>query len=116
MPGPTFDPANGYWGSEVGNPNRPTVFLITGHATSGYDSTQLGRAIGYARGVLRRLYGFTNVTVPAVPGPYSYTLAVAGRIRDIKQWFHDNADSSIVVNDVLDAKGYELLDVKVYFS
>lgn len=115
MPGPTFDPANGYWGSEVGNPNRPTLTYLTGHSPSGTDATQLGRAIGYARGVLRRECGHTEVSVAAVPGPWTYTLTVANAMRDLKQWFHDNGDPTIVVNGVCDAKGYELLDVCVLF-
>lgn len=115
MPGPTFDPANGYWGSEVENPNRPTVYLITGRNTSGDIYSQTGRAIGYARGVLRRECGHTEVGCAAVPGPWSYNGTVAAAIQSLKQWFHDNGDLTIAVNNILDAKAYELLDVCVLF-
>lgn len=109
MPGPTFDPANGYWGSEVGNPNRPTVHVITGHATSGYDTSPTGRAIGYARGVLRRKCGRTDISVRALPGPWSYTYAVGQAIYDLKFIFGLSPDR------VLDDEAYGLLDYCVAF-
>lgn len=105
-----FNPSAGQWGNEVGNPNRPNVYVITGHATSDYDSTQLGRAIGYARGVLRLECGRTEISVAANPGPWSYTYAVGEAIKDLKSFF------GVPVNSVLDAKAYELLDVCVIFG
>lgn len=104
-----FNPSQGQWGNEVGNSARPTVYYITGNATSGNDSTQLGRAIGYARGVLRLECGRTEISVAANPGPWSYTYAVGEAIRDLKSFF------GVPVNNVLDAKAYELLDVVVLF-
>ena len=105
-----FNPSQGQWGNEVGNSARPTVYLIASHATAGYDSTQLGRAIGYARGVLRIECGRTEIAVAANPGPWAYTTAVGQAIKDLKTFFGVPNP-----NTTLDAKAYELLDVVVLF-
>lgn len=112
----TFNPSAGQWGNEVGNSARPTVHLLTGNPTTGYDTTQLGRAIGYARGVLRLECGRTEVKVNANPGPWSYESKAATAIRDLKAWFQYLGEPGITVNNVLDAKAYELLDVCVAFG
>lgn len=57
-----FNPSQGDWGNEVGNSARPSLYVITGHNMTGMSSTQQGRAIGYACGVMRLLYGITSVT------------------------------------------------------
>ena len=110
-----FNPSQGQWGNEVGNSARPNVYVITGHATSGNDTTQLGRAIGYARGVLRLECGRTDISCAANPGPWSYTYSVGQAIYDLKAWFLANGASGFTANTVLDATAYELLDVCVIF-
>jgi hypothetical protein len=105
-----FNPSQGQWGNEVGNSARPIVYLITGRNTSGTDATQLGRAIGYARGVLRLECGRTEISVAPNPGPWVYDTATATAIRDLKTFFGVPNP-----NNVLDAKAYELLDVCVIF-
>jgi len=106
-----FNPSAGQWGNEVGNSARPTVSVATGGmpAPAGTDASQLGRAIGYARGVLRLECGRTDISCAANPGPWSYTASVGNAIGDLKVFF------GYPRNTQLNALAYELLDVCVIF-
>ena len=106
-----FNPSAGQWGNEVGNSARPTVYAPSGAmpAPAGTDASQLGRAIGYARGVLRIECGRNTITVAANPGPWSYTQSVGAAISDLKAFFGYPRSTT------LDPLAYELLDVCVIF-
>lgn len=104
-----FNPSQQQWGNEVGNSARPTVYAPVGgqNSPSGTYSVQLGRAIGYARGVLRFECGRTTIAVPVNPGPASYSAQVGTAIADLKEFFGYPRSTT------LDALAYELLDVCV---
>ena len=106
-----FNPSQQQWGNEVGNPNRPTIIAPTGgqNSPSGTYASQLGRSCGYARGVLRFECGRSDITVPANPGPASYSAQVGAAISDLKAFFGYPRSTT------LDALAYELLDVCVIF-
>lgn len=107
-----FNPSQQQWGNEVGNPNRPTIYAPTGgqNSPSGTYSSQLGRSCGYARGVLRFKCGRTELSVPANPGPASYSAAVGAAISDLRDFFGYSRSTT------LDAISYECLDVCVIFG
>ena len=107
-----FNPSAAQWGNEVGNSARPTVSVAAGAmpAPAGTDASQLGRAIGYARGVLRHECGRTTIAVAVNPGPWSYTASVGTAIADLKEFF------GYPRNTQLNALAYELLDVCVIFD
>lgn len=106
----TFNPSAGQWDNVPANPNRPTsVTFHADHPSAGYDSTWLGKTIGYARGVMNLLAGHP-MPVHANPGPWAYTWDVASAINDLRLYL------SYPGGTQLDATSLLCLDVVVYVA
>jgi hypothetical protein len=111
-----YDPSHDVYGTIPGAPNRTVLNHTTDKSTSGDINSFTGQCVGYALGVLHFHCGRTSIPVAANPGPWAYTQAAASAIHDLKAWYQALGVPGITVNEVCDAKAYELLDVSLLYN